>query len=262
VAVISYNRVEMLERCLESLEKSERRETLQLIVVDNGSTDGSAQLESRFANVQFIKLPKNFGLTKAMNLGWRASDAPYILFLHEDTEVAPDAVVKLAAALDENSDAGAVCPLLVNEDGRPAPQLGVLPPDGEWEPAEESDVQVVGYPRGAALMMRIHLIQAVRQIDEHYGQFGADADLAAQIRRAGKKILLIPSARVKHFGGGEYSAEERADFLMSRSVFMGKYYGFAAGLKARAASIFGPLFGFRFRELKYTISGQKIDGTH
>jgi len=262
VAVVSYNRAEMLERCLESLEKSEGRETLQLIVVDNGSNDGSAQLESRFPKVQFIKLPKNFGLTKAMNLGWRASDAPYVLFLHEDTEVAPDAVVRLATALDENADAGAACPLLVTEDGSPAPQLGALPPTGEWRPAEALGPQAVEYPRGAALMMRVHLIQSVRQIDEHYGQFGADADLAAQIRRGGKKILLIPAAKVRHCGSGAYSPEERADLLLARAVFLGKYYGFAAGLKARAASIFGPLAGFRFGELKCTISGQKIDGTH
>jgi GT2 family glycosyltransferase len=261
VVVVSCNRAEMLERCLESLEKSEGRETLQLIVVDNGSTDGSVQLESRYPKVQFIKLPKNFGLTKAMNLGWRAADAPIVLFLHEDTEVESDTVMRLAAALDENSDAGAVCPLLVDAEGRPAPQLGTLPPDGEWRPADASEPKAVEYPRGAALMMRVHLIQSVRQIDEHYGQFGADADLAAQIRRGGKKILLLPGVHVRHYGSEAHSDVEHADFLLGRAVFMGKYYGVMAGLKARIASILGPLAGFRFGALKCTISGQKIDGT-
>ena len=85
VVVISHNRCELLRVCLESLEKSEERDTIQVIVVDNGSFDGSAQLDAEFPKMQFIRVPKNFGLTKAMNLGWRAAEAPYVFFLHDDT---------------------------------------------------------------------------------------------------------------------------------------------------------------------------------
>ena len=87
LAVVSHNRIEWLRRCLRAVEGSEERERLQVIVVDNGSLDGSAQLDDEFPQVQFIRLPKNFGLTKALNLGWRAADSPYVFFLHEDTEV-------------------------------------------------------------------------------------------------------------------------------------------------------------------------------
>ena len=73
-------------------------------MVDNGSSDGSVQLDTDFPQTQFIRLPKNFGLTKAMNIGWRAADA--------------------------------ACPLLAGDEGRPAPQLGNLPPDGQWRAAE------------------------------------------------------------------------------------------------------------------------------
>lgn len=263
VAVISHNRQESLRACLRSLEQSEGRETMQVVVVDNGSTDGSAQLDAEFPQVQFVRVPKNFGLTKAMNLGWRAADSPYVFFLHDDTEVEPSAVKRLADLLDAREDAAAVCPLLVDAEGRPAPQLGTLPPDGVWRPAEVpgSDPVAVEYPRGAALMMRVRLITAVRQIDERYGQFGADADLAAQIGRASKKILLAPDARVRHSGSDGYTAAERADFLLARAEFIGKYKGFVAGLLARLGTILGPLAGFRFGEFSRTISGQKIDGT-
>jgi N-acetylglucosaminyl-diphospho-decaprenol L-rhamnosyltransferase len=263
VAVVSHNRCGLLRACLDSLEKSEGREAIQVIVVDNGSTDGSAQLDSEFPNVQFVRVPKNFGLTKAMNLGWRAADAPYVFFLHDDTELAPDVVTRLAEALDSHDEAAAVCPLLVNGDGQPAPQLGSLPPDGKWQPARTSGGApiLVEYPRGAALMMRVRLITAIRQIDERYGQFGADADLAVQIQRASKKILLVPELRVRHHGSEGYTPAERADFLLARAAYLGKYRGFAAGLQARIAAILGPLFGFRFGELSRTISGQKIDGT-
>ncbi|HEV2446490.1 MAG TPA: glycosyltransferase [Candidatus Sulfopaludibacter sp.] len=263
VVVISHNRRELLRASLKSLEKSEERDTIQVIVVDNGSFDGSAQLDAEFPKTQFIRVPKNFGLTKAMNLGWRAAEAPYVFFLHDDTEVEPRAAIRLAEALDTHEQAGAVCPLLVDADGKPAPQLGSLPPDGEWRPAAGSGSEPVAveYPRGAALMMRVRLITAIRQIDECYGQFGADADLSAQIGRANKKILLLPDVKVRHYGSEGYSAAERADFLLARAAFIGKYRGFGAGLRARLGTIFGPLFGFRFGELSRTIAGQKIDGT-
>jgi GT2 family glycosyltransferase len=262
VVVVSRNRVAMLRRCLESIEASEVRSALQVIVVDNGSTDGSEQLGDSFPKAQFIRLPKNFGLTKALNLGWRAADAEYVFFLHDDTEVPPSAVALLAAALDAHADAAAVCPLLVDEKGQPAPQLGSLPPTGEWCPATPGDEPMaVEFPRGAALMLRVYFIKALRQIDERYGQFGSDADLAAEIRRASRKILLVPAARVRHDGRTSYSTVERADFLSSRAVFLGKYQGFGAGLQARFAAILGSLFGMRLGELKYTLSCQKIDGT-
>ena len=262
MVVVSRNRAELLRHCLESLEKAEGRETLQIIVVDNGSTDGSAQLDGAFPQAQFIRLPKNFGLTKALNIGWRAADAQYVFFLHDDTEVEPGAVRCLAEALDSTPDAAAVCPLLVDGEGRPAPQLGSLPPDGHWRPAQPSGGPMgVEFPRGAALMIRVFVIRAIRQIDERYGQFGSDADLAAQIRNASKKILLIPQARVRHHGSEAYPPLARADFLLSRAVFLGKYQGFGAGLRARLASVFGPLLSFRFGELRYTLAGQKIDGT-
>lgn len=262
MVVVSHNRADRLRTCLESLERADGRERLQLIAVENGSGDGSAQVVEQFPDIQLIRLPKNFGLTKAMNLGWRAADAEYVLFLHEDTEVETGAITSLADALDAHPEAAAVCPLLVDADGEPAPQLGTLPPDGRWRKAQPAPEPVdVEYPRGAALMARVFLIKAVRQIDERYGQFGGDADLAAQIRRAGKKIVLIPKARVCHFGGRLPEPITQADYLLGRAVFAGKYLGFGSGLLARLAAIFGPLAAFHLAELRYTLAGQKIDGS-
>jgi len=262
VVVVSYNREQRLRACLASIERSNGRETLQPIVVDNGSMDGSAQLEDEFAAVRFFRLPKNFGLTKAMNIGWRGAEAEYVLFLHDDTELEPEAVGLLADVLDSSPEAAAVCPLLIDEQGRPAPQLGRLPPDGEWRPAEVSgsDPVAVEYPRGAALMVRSFVIKSTRQIDERYGQFGSDADLAAQIRRGSRKILLVPKARVRHFGGGGSSALLRADYLHGQAVYIGKHQGFGAGLRARIGSVLGALASFRLGELRYLMGGQKIDG--
>ena len=71
----------------------------------------------------------------------------------------------------------------------------------------------------------------------------------------------MPKARVYHKGRTNYSSLERADFLLSRAVFLGKYQGFGAGIQARIGAVLGPLFGFRLGELRYTLGGQKINGT-
>lgn len=269
MVVVTYNRVAMLRRLLESLDRSEAREEMEIIVVDNGSTDGSADLGSEFSRARFIRIPKNFGLTKAMNLGVRASQGEYIFFLHDDTEVGPDTVRELAARLDSDSDVTAVAPMLVTTRGNPAPQLGRFPPDGVWRPVYDSS-QVgmpanpppipVDYARGAALMIRKFFLRAMREIDERYGQFGSDADLCVQIRRAGKKILVLPNVRAVHHGGPE-SALKQADLRLGAARWLGKYQGFAAGLKGRIGAALGALVRLRLGELRYVLSGQKIDGT-
>jgi N-acetylglucosaminyl-diphospho-decaprenol L-rhamnosyltransferase len=260
--VVSHNRVELLRRGLQALEKCEGRERLQVIVIDNGSRDGSGRLETEFPNVRFSPIPKNVGLTKAMNIGWRAAEAEYVLFLHDDVELEPQTPRILADALDANADASAVCPLLIDEAGNPAPQLGELPPDGTFRPAEPAgtDPIPVEYPRGAALMVRSFVIRATRQIDERYGQFGADADIAAQIYRASRKILLIPGARAIHRPRGGYTDAEQVDFALARAAFASKYQGFAASLRVRIGGILGPLASFRIGEFMRALSGQKIDG--
>ncbi|MGA3075214.1 MAG: glycosyltransferase family 2 protein [Bryobacteraceae bacterium] len=260
--VISYNRKALLRRALEALERSEARDTIEIVVVDNGSTDGSQQIESDFPRARFIRIPRNFGLTKALNLGVRGSEAEYVFFLHEDTEVFPDTTRLLAALLDSQPDAGAVCPLLVDDGDRPAPQLGKFPPDDTWRPAEPGpDPLPVDYPRGAALMMRRHFFTAIRQIDERYGQFGSDADLCFQLRRAGKKILLLPQARARHQGRVAESALRIADRKQGATAWTGKYGGFWSGLRAQIAAVFGALGSLQLTVLKYLLAGQKVDGS-
>jgi len=251
-----------LRRALDALERSENRGIMEVVVIDNGSTDGSAQLETEYARCRFIRVPRNFGLTKALNLGVRGSEADYVLFLHEDTEVFPDTVRLLAEALDKQAEAGAVCPLLVDDEGHPAPQLGKFPPDDTYRPAEPgTELMPVDYARGAALMMRRFFLTAIRQIDERYGQFGSDADLCFQLRRAGKKILLVPQARAHHTGRSEDSPLRQADRRQGTNAWTAKYGGFFSGLRAQIGSVLGALAGFRFAELRYLLGSQKVDGS-
>ncbi len=267
VIVVSHNRCQELRRCLESLEQSEQRERIEILVVDNGSKDGSAQLETDFPNAQFIRLPRNFGLTKALNIGVRAAKGEFAFFLHDDTEVSRDTISRLAGELQSHAEAAAVCPFLVTAEGAPAPQLRALPsparrdaPSLVAEPG--AGPKAVEYPAGAALMVRKYFIQAMRNIDERYGQYGSDAEICRQIHHAGKEILLIPHTRVVHHGSGQPRNEmEAADRALGLARYIGKHYGLASGLKVRAGAVLSALAGLRLSRFINLISGQKIDGS-
>ncbi len=278
VIVVSYNRVELLRKEIEALERSKERERIEILVVDNGSTDGSAQLEGDFPNTRFIRMPRNFGLTKALNAALRSAVGEFALLLHEDTEVAPETVSVLADILEKQSDVGAACPLLVTAEGEPAPQVAELPAPGRtelaWRPADpEQGEHGVDYARGAAIMIRSLSLKAMGQIDERYGTYGSDAEICYQVRRAGKRVLLVPGTRVVHYGRAPGDAGSRAardaDFKLGMAVYLQKRYGVVRGLMYRVAAVvgaFGRLLTFRDFSYQFSLvgalaSGQKIDGT-
>ncbi len=263
VVVVSHNRAPLLRKCLDALGSAH-----QVIVADNGSTDGSAQLETEYPHARFIRIPRNFGLTKALNLGLRSAEGELVLLLHEDVEIAERAVAELAAVLDNRAEIGAVCPLLVDDGGKPAPQIAAQPtpdkPDVEWAPSDASADREAGCASGAAIMFRSFFLKAMRQVDEHYGNFGGDVDLCAQVRRSGKKVLVLHATHAVHRESGDEAnsrASRAADRNIGTAVYLAKYFGFAAALKFRIARAFRSLFSFRLGELKLFLSGRKIDGS-
>ncbi|MBI2679728.1 MAG: glycosyltransferase [Candidatus Solibacter usitatus] len=262
--VIAHNRPELLRKCLLALEQSAQREQLEILVVDNGSTGGSSELRDEFPGVRFTPLPRNFGLTKALNIGVRSSAGEFILLLHDDVEVSPATAAGLASILEAQGDVGAVCPRLTHPDGSGAPQVARLPVPGdhdvEWRAAfPGSDAHAVEYARGAAIMVRSFFLRAMRQIDERYGQFGSDAELCRQVQRAAKQVQVAGSLTAIDHGTPTTNALRRADFELGLAAYLGKHYGFAAGLKARAGSMLRALRSFSL--LRYVWGGQKIDGT-
>jgi GT2 family glycosyltransferase len=282
VLIVSYNRAAALRRCLAALEQSAGRETFEIVVVDNGSQDDSVAVIAGFPNVTPLHLPRNFGFTKALNIGMRTAKGEFFFFLNPRTEVLPDTISSLAAQLAQQPEAVAVSPLLVTPDGEPAPHLyrlpqvqtaGALARAGAFEgaalPQTGEDAAAVEFAGFAALMVRAYFLKGLRYIDERYAQSWADAEIAAQIRRAGRKTLLIPAVRATWHGEDELRASMppqalallAADWKLGAAAFAGKHFGYAAGLKVRIASALGALFSFQIRQFTYLLSGQKIDGT-
>ncbi len=281
VLIVSYNMAEALRRCLTAVEQSAGRETFEIIVVDNGSADESVAVIDSFPGVTPLRLPRNFGFVKALNIGMRTAKGEFLLFLNPRTEVSPDTVSALTARLEKSPEAVAVSPTLSTPDGQAANRLYNLPRSGdlgavasagEFEAApvpygaETTPVEFAGF---AALMVRSYFLKGLRYIDERYAQSWADAEIALQIRRAGKKTLFAPDVHAIWHAEDDLRPSMppaaidllAADWRLGAATYGSKHFGFVAGLKVRLAAMFSALFSFRLRLFSYLVSTQKIDGT-
>lgn len=289
VVVVSYNSAGALRRCLQALDQSQARDRLEVIVVDRGSRDESPGLDTEFPGADFLRLPKNFGLTKSRNIGARSAKAEYILFLQPEIEVRPDTVDLLAGALDADPDAWAACPLTETPAGAPDLQVYRLPsragldrawktgllPEAAVDPAAGGDIGV-DCASGSALMIRTHHLKSMNWFDERYGEYWSDVEACYQIRRASKKILLVTAARaVRHddvWTPGDSAAKGQlsGDCALGAAAWTGKHEGFVPGLLHRIGITLSAIglmlaglsdFGFHFARVKALLTSQKVDGS-
>jgi len=262
VVIVSFNRVDQLRENLKALGADH-----QIVVADNGSWDGAENINEEFPHLRFSRLPKNFGLTKALNIGLRAAEGEYILCLHDDVRITSEAVTRLADFLESHTDVGGVCPLLTDASGNPVPQVRALPapsgPDPELRLPEGGEEITVECVSGAALMFRSFFLRALRHVDERYGTYGSSIELCAQMRRAAKKVVILHSVTAIHENAPSPVPPGllAGDRVAGTAAFLGKHHGFASALIYRLKTALGALVTFRFSVLGGAISGQKIDGT-
>jgi N-acetylglucosaminyl-diphospho-decaprenol L-rhamnosyltransferase len=283
IIIVSYNTREPLEHCLSSITRSDP--AVETIVVDNGSTDGSAELvRTRFPGVRLVAGEGNLGFAGGCNTGANASSGNYLLFLNSDCRVMPGSVEGLTLALDQNPRAGAVAGRLVDPAGetqegfniRMLPTTWSIAADllllHRWLPSnrlsagyrmagfDHTDSVEVEQPAGACLMIRRELFAALGGFDEafHPAWF-EDVDLCRRLKDNGDKIFFVPSALFEHLGG---ATMRRLDFrrftrmyYRNQSVYLKKHFGFWTGHFLREMTVAGMLLRsllvlitpFRFR---------------
>ncbi len=223
VVIPSWNSLGLLPRCLDSLRAQEA--DLELLVVDNGSGDGSlAYLERE--GVPHVPLSGNTGFAAAVNLGVSRVEAPNVLVLNADTVLEPGCVGRLLDALEEEKDLGGVQPRLLQLEGETAAPGGIegarlysagqaLSPDGRAleEGAGEKQSSRFLRPReifgvcGAACLLRRELFDDLGGYDESYFAFYEDVDLNLRARIAGWRFAYVPEAVVWHVGNASWQAE-------------------------------------------------------
>lgn len=226
VIIVSYNTAALLRACLDSLRSSTL--PLEVIVVDNGSHDGSpALVREAFPEVRLIEAGHNAGFAGGNNLGLAAigPDAHIVLLLNPDTVVHPGAIEAMAAFLEAHPRVGLVGPRLLNPDGTLQPAafrfptllmaaLDFFPPGevlpgrlyGSWwhgrYPQEGGDTPFpIDHPLGACMLVRRNVLEQVGPFDAAYFMYSEEVEWCWRIRRAGWAIWQVPAARVTHVGG-------------------------------------------------------------
>ena len=219
--IVNYDAGEFLRSCVDSVLKCPLE--IEIIVVDNASTDGSLDALLRLPCVQIIKNPANIGFAAACNSGARVASAQFLLFLNPDCFFKPDTLVRLLEAMRVGERVGMVGGLLANLDGTeqaggrraiPTPwrsfvrAFGLARFSDRWprlffdfhlhkQPLPDHAIEVEAIS-GACMMVRREAMQDVGEWDEGYFLHCEDLDWCMRFRQKGWKILFVPSARVTH----------------------------------------------------------------
>lgn len=278
IVILNWNTRDLLRRCLTTVLASEGAFTFRVIVVDNQSTDGSADMvRAEFPTVEVIVSPANNGFSFGNNLGLRAlgfrgpgdvaADAPrYALLLNPDTEVPPTALAAMTEFMDANPQVGAAGPRLVLADGTldkackrgfPTPMvalyhfsgLGKLFPHsrtfGRYNMTfvgehEEAEVDSVV---GAYMQVRREALRAVGLLDETFFMYGEDIDWALRMKRAGWSIRYHPAVTVLHVkrAASRQSARAQFEFWRAMLIFYRKHYRRTTPLPLHALILAGLL---------------------
>jgi hypothetical protein len=263
IIIASFNTKALLKKCLASIKGGE-----EIIVVDNGSTDGSTQMvEKEFPKVKLIKNQKNLGFGAANNQGMKAAQGDYLLLLNSDTLIKDEAPLKMASFLAQNPQAGVVGCRLLNPNGTrqasagPFPSLKVTFVMLFWEHWLKNLVRAsfvktteVDWVMGAALMIRREVVKKAGLMDEGIFMYMDEVEWCYRIKKAGFKVFFYPGASIIHlFGGSSQTGRETPILNIFRGLiyFYQKHYPpyqlkilkFMLKLKAGAAWLWGKVTG-------------------
>ena len=249
VVIPSWNTRELLERCLETLFAS-GGPTLEVLIVDNASEDGSVELvEERYPDVRLIRNSRNEGFAIACNQGMAVAKGRHVLLLNTDTETPVGAISTMADFLDQNEEYGAVAPRLVFPDGRTQRACMEFPslwtvlffatPFERWFPEsrelrryfkrdwDHEDTRDIVQPPAAVMMVRHAVLNQVGLFDERLWLFFNDVDLSLRIHQAGWKTRFLAEVAYVHHHGS--STSKFGDFLSQwqrdRLSYYRKHYG-------------------------------------
>lgn len=241
-----------MEQCLYAVTAALQGIAGEVIVVDNGSTDGSrAYFEKGFPGVRFIFSEENLGFARANNLALKEAQGEYILFLNPDTIVAEDSFRKCLDFFGSKEDAGALGVKMIDGNGRflkeskrafPDPKTSLYKLSGLTSLFPRSKVfaryylghlgedaiHEVEVLAGAFMMVKRHVLDVTGGFDEDFFMYGEDIDLSYRIREAGFRNYYFPETVIIHFKG-ESTKKGSIDyvkmFYKAMSVFAKKHYG-------------------------------------
>ncbi len=268
IVVVSWNVRELVLDCLASIRDADLDLSYEVILVDNGSADGTVQaVERQYPETRVVALPANIGFGAGNNRGLEKMNGRHAVLLNSDTIVMRDGLERCVRYLDEHPDVGVVGPQLLNPDRSKQNCVHNSPtvvselisqsllrrcfprryPSKANHYAAPIDVEAV---LGACLFVRASVIEQIGMIDEDYFFFLEETDWCHRIREAGLRIVHLPDARVIHLYGEatkkKVPLQTRIEYCRSRYMFFRKNRSRAAYLAVRAIVIAKTLFGCAF----------------
>jgi len=241
VVVVDYNAGEYLTACVRSVFERSGGVELEVVVVDNASKDLSGRIaKDEFPQIELIETGENRGFAAGVNVGIRATTAPYVLVLNPDAEIWEGTLAGLVKLADERPHAGAIGPMIRNSDGTVYPSgrtvpsigtaighafLGTMRPDNRWSRAyrmadwDRTTEREVDWISGAAFLVRRSALDEVGLLDERFFLYAEEVDLFKRLREAGWSIVFTPELEVVHEQGVSTGRSRRMHLIHSQSVY-------------------------------------------
>ncbi len=221
--VINYMAGPLLVDCVRSVLADTSAGPAELVVIDNGSSDGSVEaMQAQYPGVQVVRAPANLGYARAANLGIAATRAPVVAVMNSDLTVVPGCAGALVSRIEREPGLGALGPRVQNVDGSDYPSARRVPSIpvaighglfGMWRPtnrftrayreldADPAQPRSVDWVSGSAIWLRRRALDAVGGWDERYFMYVEDLDLCWRLRRAGWDVSYDPGGSVVHVQG-------------------------------------------------------------
>ncbi|MFX0202027.1 MAG: glycosyltransferase family 2 protein [Candidatus Hodarchaeota archaeon] len=282
IVIVNWNTKKLLKNCLESLYQTINTVNFEVIVVDNGSKDGSKEMvQKTFPQVKLIANSTNLGFSAADNQGIKVSHGKYLMFLNSDTLVLPLAIDEMIEFISQRPQVGVVGCRLLYGDGTPQESIGIfhsvprlllhslyidklfpqLTVYGAYPVTHPiyhklNEVEVI---KGCAMVVRREALNEIGLFDERFFLYSEETDLSYRIRKAGWKIYFYPYVKIIHYG--ERSTRMRASWAareLERSLlkFIKKHYGKRHAVVAKALLISHCLLAFIILPMKTFFPGR------
>jgi len=245
VVIVNFNTGDWLARCLASIEAARGDIAAEVVVIDNASSDGSADA-AEAAGVRLIRNATNRYLSPAWNQGAAETDSPFLLFLNPDTEWFHGTLADMVAVARANPRAGIVGPMLRNPDGTVYPSgrrfpslanavghafVSPITRDNrftrryEMEGWDRTTERQVDWVSGACMLFPRSAFDEMRGFDEGFPLYAEELDIATRLRDAGWSVVFTPAVEVIHAVGISTGGNRRPHRLVvMHSASLYRYY--------------------------------------
>jgi GT2 family glycosyltransferase len=277
IVILCWNDLRVIRECLRSIHEGTHQTSFEVVVSDNGSTDGSVQfIRENHPKVRVIENQSNLGFAKGNNVGIRASRGEYVLILNPDTIIHDGALDKFLRFADGHREAGGFGCRVLNRDGSYQVSARLFPTlwrywvnalylkklarlsrrfAYEEYPGWRGDTErVVDWQSGCCVMIRRCVLEAIHGFDEQFFYHFEEVDLCRRVWNAGYPILFTPLATITHLGGqsvSRFPIRFELEKHRSRYRYFYKHFGPRAAEQCRYLSI----AGIRVRQIGYGLRG-------